>query len=274
MGTRAVAAHAADPGREVPLDSRGVARRTHVCDAVRLLTWNVYQRPSWVAAFHDDPSLPPQTARLDGILGFLDGTSFDVICVQEAFSHAARRALSARYRHVYALLRAPDSIRLHSGLMILSRHPIVHRDGAVFRGALGGGREVDRWVDKGVMHAEMLLPDGPLHVFNTHLQAQPANADVRRAQIDQLCRRVSRFPGRAVVAGDFNLESDEQANLARLLQLGFRDLWSEARADDSCVTHPPGRRYDFAFSRGLRAEGAKVHATAFSDHGALSVECS
>ena len=150
----------------------------------RVLTWNLYLRPRIISAFLDLPKFSDRRRRIRGILRVIDRGKYDVLCLQEAFLRAIKRALLRRYPHFYRKLTHRFSLRLHSGLMILTRYPILNRSGVIFRGRLAGGRLADGWVDKGIMHAEIELPDGPLHVFTTHLQAEDY-PEVRRAQIHQ-----------------------------------------------------------------------------------------
>ncbi len=232
----------------------------------RVLTWNLYLRPRIISAFLDLPKLPERRRRIRGILRIIDRGKYEILCLQEAFLPATRRALLRRYPHFYAKLVHRFSFRLHSGLMILSRYPILDRSGMIFRGRLAGGRIADGWVDKGVMHAEVEMRDGPLHIFTTHLQAE-GYPEVRKAQIQQAAAFIRGYKGRAVFSGDFNLERDEMDLLQPLLDLGFEDAWVESNPGDAGDTWPmTEQRYDLILHRNSGVSRVDLLPTRWSDH--------
>lgn len=238
-------------------------------EPVRILTWNLYQRPWFVADLLDAPKLPERRERFLGILRSLASHGADIVCLQEAFHAPTRRALVRRFEYSFPKLTHRFCFRMHSGLMILSRYPILDRSGLIFHGRSAGGRGADSWVDKGVMRARVLMPDGPIDVFNTHLQAGPCG-DVREAQVDLARRFVESQPGRAVFTGDFNVHPGEDACLDPLLRLGFRDAWLDARPREYGSTKPDGgQRFDRMFVRGIDVLDIELLPTRWSDHSCV-----
>ena len=234
--------------------------------SIRVLTWNLYLRPRIISALLDLPKFSDRRRRIRGILRVIDRGKYDILCIQEAFLRAIKRALLRRHPHFYRKLTHRFSLRLHSGLMILSRLPILNRSGMIFRGRLAGGRLADGWVDKGVMHAEIEMPDGPLHVFTTHLQAEDY-PEVRRAQIHQAAAFIKEYKGRALFAGDFNLEKSEMELMKPILDLGFIDTWGVSNPGEVGNTWPEtGQRYDLVLSRDLPVSGVDLLPTRWSDH--------
>lgn len=233
---------------------------------IRVLTWNLYLRPRIISALLDLPKLPGRRRRIRGILRIIDRGKYDILCLQEAFLRATRRALLRRYPYYYRKLTHRFSLRLHSGLMLLTRFPILHRSGMIFRGRLAGGRIADGWVDKGVMHAEVEMPDGPLHVFTTHLQAE-RYPKVRRAQLIQAASFIQEYKGRAIFAGDFNLDREEMELLKPLLDLGFTDAWTKSNPGEEGGTWPEtGERYDLVLHRDVPIKSVDLLPTRWSDH--------
>ena len=159
------------------------------------------------------------------------------MCLQEAFHGPTRRALARRFPYAFRKLTHRFCLRLHSGLMILSRSPLRSRGGRIFHGESAGGRDEDAWVDKGIMTAEVDLPHGPIRFFNTHLQSGP-HPGIRATQIEIAARFAGEFPGPAVLAGDLNLENSEEPSLDPLLRLGFRSVKTAATKPDG------GQRFD------------------------------
>lgn len=205
---------------------------------IRLLSWNLYQRPWIVADWLDTPRLPDRRARFLGILEQVPEA--DVACLQEAFHGPTRRALARRFPHSFRKLAHRFCLRVHSGLMILSRLPILERDGLIFE----GGRGADAWVDKGVMLAGI----GGIRFFNTHLQSGP-HPRVRSEQIAALRDFLVRYPGPAVLVGDFNLHHPGDPALDPIHDLGFRDVQPDLKMDRVLVRDVPLRDVRLAWSR-------------------------
>jgi len=233
---------------------------------LRVLTWNLYQRPWIISDWLDTPRLPGRRARFLGILEAIEECRADIICVQEAFHGPTRRALARRFPHSFPKLAHRWSLRVHSGLMILSRLPIGGRDGRVFR---PGGRGADGWVDKGVMRAEL----GSFAVFNAHLQSGPF-PEIRASQLEQIRDFLASHPGPALLAGDFNLEPTEESFLTPILELGFCDAWPQVHPGESGCTKPDGgQRYDRILVRGLFVREISLRQSRWSDHVGLLAAC-
>lgn len=218
----------------------------------RVLSWNLYQRPWFVADRLDAPWLPPRRERLRAILGRIAGA--DIACFQEVFHGAARFALVRRFGHGTPKLDRLFPVRLHSGLLIASRLPVAAHGGRIFR----SGRGADRCVDKGVLRAEI----AGVSFFDVHLQSGPHPA-IRASQMREVVEFVSRTPGPAVLAGDFNLRPGEDAAMEPVTALGFRDAWLETHPGDA------GLRLDRILVRGLRAAEVEMTWTPCSDHASL-----
>ena len=187
-----------------------------------LATWNVNQWPIPLRA-------PRDRRRLESVVAAIRG--FDVVCLQECWSRAARGI-----RRVF-----PASFAGHtrsawgfgSGLLTLSRHPVVSGCHARFERAVAP----DALAAKGMTLATVDIPGfGPLCVVNTHLQAWRGR-EVRRVQVEQLGRFVAaRATGSATaLVGDFNARrgSPEIGHLHDVL--GCRDA-----LDERPITLPGG----------------------------------
>jgi endonuclease/exonuclease/phosphatase family metal-dependent hydrolase len=109
------------------------------------------------------------------------------------------------------------------------------------------------------MAAEIDLHDGPLRIFNTHLQSGP-HVEIRAAQLEIAARFVWKFSGPAVFAGDLNLEASEETSLDPLLRHGFR-------AAATGVTKPDGgQRFDRLLYRDVNVRDVEVVRSPWSDH--------
>ena len=101
---------------------------------------------------------------------------------------------------------------LDSGLLIISKFPIVFHDSIIYDDGVG----VDNYAAKGVLYAKIETKENSfLHIFSTHLQASygnPTGKDVlvRQSQISQLVEFIQKnvndnFP--IILLGDLNVNS-------------------------------------------------------------------
>ncbi len=142
--------------------------------SLRVLTYNIH-----ACMGMDGKTSPDRTARVIGSL------TPDVVALQEVDAgrsrtdgvHQAQRlgeALEMAHRF-FPIIESEDG---QYGLAILSRFPIRRERFAVLPGPFGRGRE-----QRGAMHVTLDTPDGPVHLFNTHLSLYRQE---RIAQIEAL----------------------------------------------------------------------------------------
>ncbi|SRR5690606_17257002 len=120
------------------------------------------------------------------------------------------------------------------------------------------------------LYIVVAAPAGRVHVVNTHLTAEGPGT-YRKQQLVGLLAHVRRLvpPDEPlVVGGDFNARPHADEIAATTLAL--EDVWAVCGADgdagNTYPAHAPDRRIDYLFLRGLRCDGARVHATTASDH--------
>ena len=154
------------------------------------------------------------------------GEAPDVVLLQEAFSHAAKR-IRTRAGYRYQIVGADggeDSLLLAnpSGLEILSDHPILAQYGRRFDDCAFP----ECLVAKAVLGATLQI-DGvpvPLRIFTTHLQAQGEHESVRKNQIDDIeifLRRIGFGAEPAIFAGDVNFKPRHRSYSKFVRELSF-----------------------------------------------------
>jgi endonuclease/exonuclease/phosphatase family metal-dependent hydrolase len=129
-----------------------------------------------------------------------------------------------------------------------------------------------------VLHARSMPGDKPLNLFNAHLSwVAEQNADNVRETIAY----ARRFPGDAVLVGDFNAQAD---TLGVLRKNGWIDAWAELRPDEAGLTFEAGKaeiRIDYTWvTESLRQRLRSIEIIADleangirpSDHYGLLVE--
>jgi len=177
----------------LPLLALIIAPRFAVAHDLRVVTYNVWGLPSPILRH------PDRFAELPNAINSLDA---DVVLIQEAFTKKAK-ALETLPKFPY-VARGPSSnfLRFSSGLLILSRYPIIESSTLKYT-ACGG---FDCYSNKGAIYARILVPgQGIISVFNTHLNANQ-HTDKRLLQTTELLKFVRAHSGQlpTIVGGDFN----------------------------------------------------------------------
>ena len=213
--------------------------------SLKLVTYNIWGLPSWMAR--------ARLGRYPPIARELERLDPDIILLQEAWTAKARTSAPANGRWAIARAAGQHTFFQQSGLVTLSKWPIVGGEFYPFSRAA----YLDRFVNKGVLKVTVLLPDGQvLNVWNVHLQ-EGRWCSVRRSQIRELVARVlAAEDGQMadLVGGDFNCtpESPLCAELANSLgpsvqQLGGGDpfvTWDGLSAKPNA-----GEMIDYIFIR-------------------------
>ena len=258
--------------------------------ALRVLSLNIWDLP--LVSKH-------VTTRMNAIGKQLARMNLDVVALQEAWMGAHRRRVvehaasgGLAYSHYFA-----SGLR-GSGLMLLSRFPIVDADFRRFR--LGGRPErvweADFYGGKGVGFARVLTPGGPLDVYDLHAVASftAANDDENRYYRAADLYECARFTWQsrehpALCCGDFNTSPAQREYAFVPVLARMRDAYREVHGGAVGVTFPGGSRcLDYVMVRDgqtqrLRPASAEIAMTSFepgpgeapigySDHYGVLVE--
>lgn len=156
----------------------------------------------------------------------------------------------------------------NSGLVILSRYPIVQQDWITYQHKSG----VDAWTNKGALHVavrrgNVSSTNNILDVFVTHLQAGgTAQRFERRGQVSELARFIrtvhDEHPERSVlIMGDFNIngtlvQQEDKSSSYLFLRSALRsaiptltDVWALHHGTQPGFTkHESPKRIDYIFT--------------------------
>lgn len=145
------------------------------------------------------------------------------------------------------------------GQAILSASPITDKGNQLYP---NGGSEA-----RAYMWVTTLVDGKPVRIYNTHL-AEANQGPVRAEQVKHLLGAIGNIQ-RVIVLGDFNAQP-QNSELAPLWDAGLRD------ADPNCGKAPKAgcqasasqhrKKFDYIFLRGIKAPGAVVHDSEYSDH--------
>lgn len=191
-----------------------------------LLSLNVCGLPDFAAA---PSSLPGDLTRFLALGEAVAQASRDIILLQEVWTkHAA--SILAPIAHKYRASGSRTSaLKFGSGLLTLSRFPIIEDAFYKFRTRIG----LERVVEKGVLFTRIAHPFfGKVDIYNTHLISEPERLNrwlvgareavaCRGEQLIELRRFVDQHSVDAdmvVVGGDFNIPDHHRQylDLARL----------------------------------------------------------
>ncbi|KNE64493.1 hypothetical protein AMAG_19171 [Allomyces macrogynus ATCC 38327] len=199
---------------------------------LRLLSYNMFLRPFMVANPRTFASNDYKESRTE-LFTRLAPEHYDVMCLQEVFDPALRdsiKSMAHRFDYSYCVDGPTTSLGLTSGLLVLSKFPILESHKHLF---YHGASTTDPLATKGLLAIKLQLPHGdPLTVVSVHLQGG-ANKDAARLTSEAASTRFSQLlevaaflrdrphllQSGVVLAGDLNLVagSDEYHRALRLL---------------------------------------------------------
>lgn len=209
---------------------------------------------------------PPRHVRYPRVRRFLDQNAFDVALLQEVW-----RPDPAGWRD--ADIHGPPASEPHSGLVLVTRFPVVER---VHRAFGAGAPFIEKlWTAKGYLRVTLDVEGTRVDVLNTHLQAYDTKKDAltRARQVDILLGAV-RDDVPTVLAGDFNVHAGnaaDEAVVARIAASGFADAGVDA--GPTFTWWGKRERFDRVWLRGLATVDARVlkPRAVLSDHLPLAV---
>ena len=213
--------------------------------SLKLVTYNIWGLPSWMTGAR--PGRYPRIARE------LERLDPDIILLQEAWTAKARKAAPANGHWAIARAAGQHTFFQQSGLVTLSKWPIIGGEFYPFSHAAFP----DRLVNKGVLKVTLRLPGGQvLNVWNVHVQ-EGRSAKLRLSQVRELVSRVQATEDGQIadlVGGDFNCTPDSPAcrELANSLgpsvqQLGGADTF--VTWDGLSAKPGRGQTIDYIFIR-------------------------
>jgi endonuclease/exonuclease/phosphatase family metal-dependent hydrolase len=181
---------------------------------LRVLSYNIYIRP-FVYSNNGDFKEERLNSFIETVL-----PNYDVITLQEIFAmgwtnrkkkliHEAKSQGFEYHTTVHGSWTKP----IDSGLLILSRYPILDTDSIVF----SEGMNIDGWSTKGVLSALIEYNNSKILVITTHTQAEydstnPKYFEIQQHQLQELSEFVKKkhldnpeVP--ILLTGDFNVNS-------------------------------------------------------------------
>ena len=225
-----------------------------------VLTLNVWALPLGLA---DD-----EETRIQAIAKRFPDFDADVMAFQEVWTQSSLRVLTeggrrAGYKAIWHRPAGTGS----SGLLVLSRLPIVRRRFVPFR-VEGLPERIDHsdyYGGKGFALLELATQAGRVTLLDTHLHARYAPdaasdtyLEMRVAQVVQIAAEVATIAQPLVAMGDFNLREGEAEYTILLGLTGWVDAAAERNQRQATIvpgntyrgpgSHSKGQRIDYVFT--------------------------
>lgn len=232
--------------------------------SLTILTWNIFMMPKWIC------ESPNNDQRAAAIAQELLARDFDILCFQKAFDGSARgvleRELGARYPHRFGPANNSFSLRINSGVWVLSRLPLAEYQQIQFH--MCGG--VECFSRKGAIRLTGSWAGQKFYLVTTHLQGEEGprftdkNQRIRNEQMEVIRDRLVRpavEPGVPIfICGDFGtprfddaLKHETQAYRRMLsnfrAQNGreFRITLDDSLADNDLASDNTGRKNELDY---------------------------
>ncbi len=156
--------------------------------------------------------------------------AFDIVGLNETFDDEPRKIIHDHLKKEWGkdchIIYGPDPRdgRFNGGLSLISRFPFVKTNSMIYKNfssPLKYGVQADGFAAKGVLHAQVILPEKnfgkkkPLDIFVTHLEAR--DGSLRRKQFDELANFISKNNSENVdfiLLGDLNTRGNAKYRAA------------------------------------------------------------
>lgn len=229
------------------------------------VSYNIHALPSCMAC--DNPK-----ERTEKIAWKMN--EYDLVFLQEDFCFNENFLKYSKQ----TLIRQRDSERWTSrlfgcsfdtGLAILTNFKVIDAEAVKFKRCNGWiGSDFDCWAEKGFLHAQLMINEKVVDVYNVHLDAGESKEDTRarEGQLVQLIDYIDKHKAtKLIVAGDFNMgRGDETKKNDRLFEHFKLILNLQEQPHNDTIDH--------ILYRGFETENYMMQDIGLSDHPMMKLE--
>jgi endonuclease/exonuclease/phosphatase family metal-dependent hydrolase len=184
-------------------------------DSLKVLTWNIFQRPG-ILNDHQNKRIKPSCEWL------LDSKA-DIIVLQEVFKKSSLKKCMEVLKEAYPYSAVPSKkedglLKLNSGVAVFSKYPIKKRAIKIFTENKGA----DALAKKAAISLHFEIGDKKLQLIGTHLQASKGSEydSIRISQVRELKELIDTTADAQIFVGDFNMAYKSKPYLKTLKMLG------------------------------------------------------
>ena len=196
-------------------------------DTLKITTWNIQMTPRVFAPFTKH-ARKKQKVRISKIIQYLNSTNFDILVLQEVFDKAISKKLQndLKIKYPYSLTPQKEgfTLKLSSGVMILSKYPIQLKEHVIFNVS----QKIDKAAQKGCSLVEININEKIIYVAGTHLDSKSHESRNLQYQItsEKIIKPYSNDSIPLFIVGDFNtnFNSPDYDNMMTYLKLKNHEL--------------------------------------------------
>ena len=186
-------------------------------DTIKIATWNVQLLPELYSPV-SKLLRKKQKIRSPKIIQYLNASKFDVVVLQEVFDKKRAKEfvsnLSITYPYILKPIKNGRSIKLSSGLMILSKYPFELVKHEIFNVS----KKSDRWAQKGCSLIKIKINQKSILIAGLHLDSK--NEVSRNLQYKLVNEKIIKpYISDSIpffLAGDFNTDVNSKDYLQML----------------------------------------------------------
>ncbi len=202
-------------------------------DSLKVLTWNIFQRP-WIMNDHQNKRIKPSCK-------WLLESKADVIVLQEVLKKSSVKKCKELLSEVYPYEAIPSKkedglLKLNSGVVIFSKFPIHKREVKVYSENKGA----DALAKKAAISVHFEVSGKSIQLIGTHLQAMKGEEldSIRIAQVKELKEIIDTTTDAQIFVGDFNMAFQSKAYLKTLSLLNAKN--GKKKGDVCCSSSLKG----------------------------------
>ncbi len=199
-----------------------VKSQLHKSDTIKIATWNIQLLPELYSPV-SKLLRKKQKIRSPKIIQYLNASKFDVVVLQEVFDKKRAKEfvsnLSITYPYILKPIKNGRSIKLSSGLMILSKYPFELVKHEIFNVS----KKSDRWAQKGCSLIKIKINQKSILIAGLHLDSKSEVS--RNLQYKLVNEKIIKpYISDSVpffLAGDFNtdVKSKDYQQMLKLFKL-------------------------------------------------------
>lgn len=176
-------------------------------DTIKIASWNIQMIPKIYAPF-TNLARKKQKVRTPKIIQYLNSTNFDVVVLQEVFDKPISNKFKDDLKINYPFCLTPQkegfNLKLSSGVMILSRHPLELVKHVIF----DVSKKIDKGAQKGCSLVKININGRDIFLAGTHLDSKSHNSRSLQYQItnEEILTPFLNDSIPLLFAGDFNTD--------------------------------------------------------------------